>query len=259
MDDRILIFVLAGVLNGLVTGTTGANGMVLILSILMMAGVGIHETIGTCLAVQVFTMTTALITRATRSELSGRLVLVLCVPAISASFAGAKLALRVPGALLEGLVMGLLLVVGLLLLRPRSTMTTRIAEDRGHDVRPGALARMGLVGTVSGGLAGLVGGGGNIVVANAVHKLLGLPFRSAVALSLCLGITAATLGVVPYLLDDRLDASIVPWVLAPALVAAWMSSRWSHRVSVPTIRRIQGAYLMIVATALAARACSGGG
>ncbi len=254
MEARIPLLIVAGLLNGAVTGTTGANGMVLILSFLVMLGLGIHETIGICLVVQLFTMSTALAAVRTRTAVSWRLALVLCVPASVASLVGAKVALRIPGAVLEALVIGLLLCVGLLLLRARKSPSDAEAGDAVETPRRGALVRVGAVGVISGGMAGMVGGGGNIVVANALNRVLGLPFRRAVALSLCLGITSAALGSMPYLLERRVDPTVAIWVLVPALIAAWVTSRWSHRVSIPIIRRIQGVYLTVVATMLAVRA-----
>jgi uncharacterized membrane protein YfcA len=106
---------------------------------------------------------------------------------------------------------------------------------------------------LSGFLAGLLGGGGNIVVANALYKVLKVPFRRAVALSLCLGVLSAISGVLPYLHAGRVDLALAPWILIPALGLAWFSSGYAITVPIDKIRRGQGLYLVVVAVILAGR------
>ncbi|MCB9780205.1 MAG: sulfite exporter TauE/SafE family protein [Alphaproteobacteria bacterium] len=251
MNPIVLVF--AGASSGAVTGLTGGSGVSVLLSILLLAGFDVHAVIGVCLATQVLTMSTALLPQARAEGLPWLLVPVLCLPAVPCSWLGARLALRLPGSVLEAIVAAALLVIGGMLLRTRKERAPREAQAHGA----GRLGAVGLVGGLSGLVAGLFGGGGNVVVANALHALLGMPFRRAVALSLCLGVVSTATGVLPYLQAGRVDLSLAPWVLIPGVIAAPLVSRWATRIPVAVVRRSQGAYLVLVAAVLAARLVGG--
>ncbi|MCB9685952.1 MAG: sulfite exporter TauE/SafE family protein [Alphaproteobacteria bacterium] len=246
---QLAILVVAGAASGVVTGLTGGNGFSVVMAGLLLAGFDVHAAIGLCLGTQVFSMAAALWPQARADGLPWALVPLVCLPAIPGSLAGAALALRLPSEVLQAIVAAGVLLIGVSLLRAREREER--AEPR--ETSRARLVGVGAIGAASGLLAGLFGGGGNIVVANALYAFVGLPFRRAVALSLCLGIVSAGSGVLPYLQAGRLDPTLAPWLVLPALVVAPVVSHLATRVPVAVVRRLQGGFLVVVALVLVTR------
>ncbi|MEZ4320725.1 MAG: sulfite exporter TauE/SafE family protein [Myxococcota bacterium] len=248
----IAALVLAGALSGAVTGVTGGNGMSVMLSVLLLLGLPVHEVIGVCLAVQAVTMAAAFVPLVRSVGLDWELVPVICLPAVALSWVGARVALWMDADALVWVVAVALAAIGGLLLRAKGGPDQAV-ETGAIRHRSSQLAAISAAGGLSGFLAGLLGGGGNILVANALYKGLGVPFRRAVALSLCLGVVAAASGAGPYVLEGRVDPTVAPWMLVPALIVASTSGHWATTLPVAHVRRAQGLYLVAVAAILVAR------
>ncbi|MBT9314060.1 sulfite exporter TauE/SafE family protein [Leptothoe spongobia] len=248
-----MIYIIAGIVNGLVTGFTGANGMAVVLSILLLAGVNVHSVIGLCLSIQVFTMAATLIPLVQQVGLAMELIPVICIPAMVASYGGAKVSLQMPERFLEVLAVVLLLIVGVSLLKSKSSTSRTNSTAKPSQLNSQIFAKIGFTGAASGFMAGLVGGGGNIIVATALNRMLGVAFRRAMALSLCLGISAAAMGVIPYLQSGQIDLWAAGKMLIPGILSAGLSSHWSRQVPINRIRRMQGLYLLGIATLLTIR------
>ena len=247
--------VVAGLLSGVVSGLTGANGMGIVLSVLLLSGHQIHEVIGLCLLSQIFTMSTAAFALTRSTKLRWRLLPALCVPSAFFAVVGAKVALRIPKDPLTVMIIVGIGVIGLMLVRAKRKHHDEPPEDAHPSTK--AYAIVGVTGGLSGFMAGLAGGGGNIIVANALHKLLALRFHQAVLLSLCLGVVSAALGSSPYILEGRVDLAHAPLIIAPALVSAWIAAGYNTKFDPVTIKRIQGWYLLFIAGILALRHFAG--
>lgn len=245
----IAVLVLAGLASGSVTGLTGGNGMSVMMSILLVAGLPVHEVVGVCLLVQAFTMGVALVPLVRTAGLAQELVPVLCLPALALSWVGARVALWTDPRVLLWAVTVALGLIGALLLRAKHDRP----EPTPRDLEARDLASIGALGGASGFLAGMLGGGGNIVVANVLYGGMGIPFRRALALSLCLGVVAALSGSLPYVLEGRVDLALAPWILSPSLGATWIAGRYAARLPIHQVRRAQGAHLTAVALLLVAR------
>jgi uncharacterized membrane protein YfcA len=95
-----LVDFLAGALMGAVTGLTGANGMSVLVSVLVLAGNRIHDVVGLCLATQIVAMAAAAVPQVQTQGVSWRIVGMLCPPAAVAAFVGARVALAIPAVVL---------------------------------------------------------------------------------------------------------------------------------------------------------------
>jgi uncharacterized protein len=248
----VIWLVLAGTAGGILTGLTGANGVGVLMSVLLLGGNDPRAAVALTLVAQLFTMSAALvpILRVARPSLASWLW--LAVPAMGGAWAGARGSHAIPEDWIRGLLIVGLVVVGGMLLRSKPRKEPEEPAKAARSSR-GALG-LPLLGGLSGLLAGLVGGGGNIIVTNALYGGLGVPFRQALGLSMGLGALSAAVGATTYFLSGDVLASQIPWIAAPALVSAGLTARLSLRVSVPRIRRMQGLYLLAAAALIAVRA-----
>lgn len=240
----VLIF--AGTLNGIITGLTGANGMAVLMSILLLAGFKVHNVIGMCLVIQIFTMFAALYPMCKKTQLQWKVILLIGIPATGFSFLGANLALQVSGHTLTTFIIIVMFIFGIMLLRSGKKEENNQKEAKDNSLSKKKYFLLTIAGSMSGFMAGLVGGGGNIIVANVLHRLLGLAFRQAVAISLSLGIIAAFVGSIPYVRNGYVGLDNSLFILVPAVFFAWILAHHSHRIDIHLIRRIQGSYLLIV-------------
>lgn len=246
----LLPLLLAGPLAGLVTGLTGGNGVGVVASVLLLGGVSAHSVVGLCLLVQLFTMGTTMVPMVRASQPPMALVGYLAVPAVACAILGAALALRLPeGAIRAALIVGLGLT-GLTLVRAKERPRDGAPDEAGRKLNGAGLLGVAVAGAGSGLAAGTIGGGGNIIVANALYAGLGVPFRQAVAASLVLGVLAAAAGLPSYLGAGAITLSQGAAIVLPAIPAALLAARLALRVRVVRVRRMQGAYLLFVTALL---------
>jgi uncharacterized membrane protein YfcA len=144
--------------------------------------------------------------------------------------------------------------MGVALLRKKSAPIA-VEPSRFVEAAPRPLGLVALTGAVGGLVIGVVGGG-NIFVAQALHRIVGVPFRRALAMALALGLVAAILGATPYVLAHRVDLAAAPAVILPALLSARLTGALATRVEPRRIQQAQGVYVLAMALVIAARAVS---
>jgi uncharacterized membrane protein YfcA len=130
--------------------------------------------------------------------------------------------------------------------------------DTHREVRQGAPEAVLAEGKTSEQVAGIVsallGVGGGTVKVPAMHLVMGVPLRVAVATSnLMIGVTASASAVL-YLARGAVD----PWLAGPVVLGVFagasVASRAAHRVPVAVLRLLFVAVLGYVALEMAARA-----
>jgi uncharacterized membrane protein YfcA len=253
---EIPVFIAAGLLNGIITGLTGGNGMAVLMSILLLAGLKVHNIIGLCLVVQVITMFSTFFIFSSRVKPPVFLIPFLVIPALFSSFGGARLALVTPEKTLTFCVIAVLVLASFLLLRSARREKNQTSVEKPPQTPTDLnkkLPFVAFVGSLSGFAAGLVGGGANIIVANILAGKKVVKFQQAVALSLCLGVLAATIGSVPYVSAGRVNFSALPFLILPALLAASVTARYASRIPTAKVRQSQGVYLLTVVLILSLR------
>src|SRR6185369_10145854 len=122
--------VLAGVLNGAITGLTGSNAVAAILSVLLLAGYKVHDVIGLCLVTQIFTLSATLVPAARAEGLPRAATALLCAPAAVFAYAGGTVGLRVPGPVLTAVIASVLGIMGVALLRGKSAPRSGASPHR---------------------------------------------------------------------------------------------------------------------------------
>lgn len=115
--SSLAIIVLVGFLVGMMTGTIGVGGGFLIVpALVLLAGVSIHQAIGTSLLVISVTTAAGYAGYAGRFDIPWKFLGIFAAIAVSGSLAGVTLSQRVPAAKLKRAFATLLIVIGALML-----------------------------------------------------------------------------------------------------------------------------------------------
>ena len=133
VDSAALVLLLGfiGLATGGLTGLTGASGMSILISGLLMVGCEIREVIGLTFLVTLVNSLTSVIPYWRRQLIDRRLAASLAVPAMVAVIAGHQLAEGVPDAWLRTVMLVALFGAGL-----RITLS-RSMEQENSEMRPG--------------------------------------------------------------------------------------------------------------------------
>ena len=237
---RDVLTVLLGVLTGVASAAFGVGGAVLSTPGVRALGASALTAVGTTLP-SILPSAISGTARYVRERLVDWRVVRWTVPfGIAASVGGSLLSRKVPGEghwlmLLTALLLALTAVRMAPSARPAGGEAERLSEpvatvERPRRDSPTALAA---VGTVAGGLSGLLGVGGGVVMVPAYSEGLGIPLKTAIATSLvCVGafavpgtITHAVIGTVDWRFAILLAVGVVPGARMGAALAIRATDR----------------------------------
>lgn len=247
--EKIILLIIAGVIAGSLTGLTGANGMGIIITLLLLAGKSTLDAIGTCLLVQVVVMAIALIPYIKAKKLNLLLLALLAVPAVIFVFAGSRLASQSPETIITFLIILVLFTTGLRLLFARPK---KVDSDEGPVPSLTLKTRVLLLlsGMVIGFVTGLVGGGGTVIVINALNKFFKIPFKKAFATGLALTMISSFFGAANYFSAGNINLLESLYIILPAVLAVSIASKYTVNIKIFIIKRVQGVYLVFISILL---------
>ena len=235
---RLAEFLLLGVSAGAIGALTGIGGGLIITPVLtLVAGVPIHQAIGTSLCCVIATSSGAAANYVEHRLSDIRLGMTLEL----ATTAGA-----VSGALVAGLMSreALAVLFSLLLLYASAAMirrTLRDGETEPSETQPYKVKRLplGLVGSAGAGIvSGLLGIGGGPVKVPLMYLVMGVPFKVATATSnFMMGVTAAASAFIYY---SRGDVRLL--ITAPIAIGAYVGANLGTHI----MRRAASRWLVLL-------------
>ncbi len=175
------------------------------------------------------------------------------LPGMAGSYLGATLAGFVSGSLQLVVFAGLMLVAGVMMLRP-----PRLVEGL---TRRRAIWKIAIDGVVVGMITGFVGVGGGFMIVPALVLLGGLPMSKAIGTSLFIIALKSASGFVKYLdvLDDlglSLDWQVIGIFTALGIVGSFVGNLISTRVPQAALRRGFAIFLFVIGTFIVLRSLS---
>lgn len=233
-----LVLILS-VFVGLSLGLLGGGGSILTLPILLYAAdMPGKEAIASSLVVVAMTAAFGALQHARRGHVRLRTGLHFAAAAMVGAFAGGRVAERLPTTwLLAGFAV-VMLVAGLMMLRPRQE-TPETASASGP--------KLAFVGAGVGLMTGMVGAGGGFVVVPALTLLGGISMRAAIGTSLMVIALQSTAGLLGHLKYVQLDWPLMSAVTASALAGSIVGSKLAHRLSIVSLRRGFAFFVMAMA------------
>ena len=246
-----VLLVCIGSLTGLLTGLTGASGMSVLISALLLVGLDIRDVIGLTFAVTLTNATTAMIPYIRQGQWDRRLALAIGLPATGAVFIGNAIGRGVPSTGLTALMAVALLGIGIrFLFFQRASPLTSEAVDACPRAPTAALVLMGVVIGVA---MGMMGGGGSIFISASLILLFHIPLRIALGTSIVIMGMAAVPGVALNVAQTHLNLTHAALLVVPGAVAAVIGASIANRVSERTVQLVLGSYLVIVSSVLLLR------
>jgi uncharacterized membrane protein YfcA len=232
----------AALVVGLLIGTVGVGGILLVPALAYFGGLSVHAAAATALFTFIFTgiLGTALFQR--RGSIDWRLTKPVCAGALVFSFLGAWAAARIGAQALALVIAAIVIFAGVYILLPSRRQGYR--DGRASSDRAMLLG----VGAVSGFGSGLSGAGGPLFSV-PIMVLAGFVPLAAVGTGQVLQIVAAVFGTVGNLTYGTIEFRLAAWLTVFELAGVAAGVRIAHAVSVGTMRRV-AAVLCIVVGAL---------
>lgn len=245
-DGLLGILILIGLATGLLTGLTGASGMSILITALLLTGIEIRQIIGLTFVVTLVNSAIAVGAYWKHRHVDARSGILVAMPAIGAVFVGHLFSRTVEPTSLTGLMLVCLFLVGIkFLTTPEDARQHAATPDR----RPhsGALV---LLGCVAGFVMGIMGGGGAVFISVALMIGFKMETKTAIGTSILIMGLAAIPGVISHWQSETIEISYAVSILASSIPAAFAASWYANRISKRRIKQLLGVYLVSISTLL---------
>ena len=245
----MLLALLGALAIGLSLGLLGSGGSILTVPVLhYLIGQPEKLAIGGSLLVVGLIAAAACVPYARHRQVDWRNVAWFGLPGMAGAWLGAWLAHWVPGST------QLALFAGVMLAAAWRMLWAGVTHRPDHEAR-----RITVVagGSAVGLLSGLVGVGGGFLIVPALVLLAGVPMASAVGTSLAVIALNSFTGFAKYLgvlgaQGLQLDWSVLLAVAAVGIVGSFAGNRLGRRLPQATLRRVFGAFLVLMGLFVAA-------
>ncbi|MGH2829076.1 MAG: sulfite exporter TauE/SafE family protein [Actinomycetota bacterium] len=258
------ILVAIGCTTGFLAGLLGAGGGFATVVLLLAAGAGAHEAVGTSLIFTVVVGAWGTAVHLRRGTASPWLAVALGLPSAATALVGAQAAEALSDRALVLWFAALTLIVAVAFLARPTQDPESAVVDAVADPRPGSLrlemrptTRL-VVGAMGGGaviglLKGLFGVGGGFLLVPFMVLVLAVPEHLAVGSSLFAILIGSIAGGIRHASYGNVDWEML-WPLLPGGVAgSWIGAVMVRRVSAQTIRRAFVALMLASAAFLIAK------
>lgn len=238
MVSQAMLLIGLGLLAGLLIGSVGIGGVILVPALVFFGQVPIHDAIAGAMMSYIFTGFVGTLVYARAKSIRWEMVGWLWAGAMPAALAGALAANAASAPLLEVLI-GLLTVSSGL-----HTLLSGAAQDvqEGTTVsKPG----LGLIGAITGFASAISGTGGPLVLV-PILMWLHLPVLTAVGLSQVIQLPIALLASAGNWYSGRLDLTLGGLLSVGVVLGAWGGARIAHAVPRATLRRMVSIVLVVV-------------
>jgi len=235
----------AGLLIGVLIGSTGIGGVLLVPFLVHALGFRVQSAVAVALWSYLFSGLLAIALYWRRGSIPARPAMWLCAAAIPGAYLGAEALAVVPGKVVEGLIAGVLLLGGIHTLR-RGQETT--PQDR---TPPGPWTLVGL-GGLTGFASALLGAGGAFLLVPLLVAL-GEPVLLAVGLGQAIQVPISAVASVANLRAGRIDLA-AGWILVVALsVGIAVGTPLAHGLSQRALRRLVSLAMLVAAVMMLGR------
>lgn len=240
------ILLVIGVATGVLTGLTGASGMSILISSLLLAGIDIRQVIGLTFVVTLVNATIAVGPYWKHGHVDARCGMLVAVPAIVMVMIGHAFSRSVETSWLTILMIVCLFLVGAKFL---ASPNDKERDAASPNARPNSFWLI-LMGCAAGFVMGLMGGGGAVFIAAALMLLFKMEAKTAIGTSIFIMGLAAVPGVVAHWRSETIEISFAVAILASAIPAAFGASWYANRIPTPLVKRLLGVYLVVISTVM---------
>jgi uncharacterized membrane protein YfcA len=227
---------------GLLIGTVGVGGVLMVSFLALFGGLTIHQAAATSLFSFLFTGILGTWLYQRRGSIAWHITLPVCAGAIVFGFLGAALAAVIDARPLAMIIAGVIMFAGIYIFIPQPS--TRRHRD-GHDEK----LLLATVGAASGFGSGFSGAGGPLFSVPIMVILRYAPL-TAVATSQVLQIVAATSGSLENARRGFIDFEVALIITVFELAGVIAGVRLAHVASAVALRRLAGALCVVTGAIL---------
>lgn len=246
--SQILLYILFGVVGGMLSGLVGVGGgIIFVPALVYAAGWDIKEAVAASLIIIVFSSLSGTI-RNQRSQdpADWKWTLYFSLTVAPSSLIGVAVSRFSPEALVETIFALLLLALAYPTARGRGDL-----EEGAQKIPTWTVFVAGIfVGTLS----GLVGVGGGVVMVPLMVLGLGLTAKRAVSTSLAVIMFTGFVGAVGYIATGFDRIAEVPPIIVGSIVGAWLGVKVRDPLPEKAISAVFGVFMVVVAVRTLAEA-----
>lgn len=236
-----------GLIIGVLVGTTGIGGVLLVPALVFLWGFDIHVAVATAMAAFMLGGFTAALLYGRRGSIDWRTAGWLCAGAMPAAFLGTYAMAAVPALVLELGIAAFIIAAGANALRRRMTITDRPAPA------PMALVAIGVF---TGAVSALSGTAGPITLL-PILLWLRLPVLAAVGLAQAIQFPITLLASVGNIVEGRVDVAVAAVVAVTVVVGILVGTRIAHGITTATLASLVAAVLVATGVLMAVRVIFG--
>jgi hypothetical protein len=232
---------------GLLIGTVGVGGVLMVSYLALFAGLTIHQAAATSLFTFLFTGILGTWLYQRRGSIDWRISIPVCAAALVFGFLGAAVAAIIDARPLAIIIALVIIAAGIYIFIP-----PKPAAQPRDGSNPGEKWLLASIGAASGFGSGFSGAGGPLFSVPLMVILRYVPL-TAVATSQVLQIVAATSGSISNMTNDFVDFRIASIVTSFELLGVIVGVRLAHIASALVLRRLAGALCVLTGGLLLAR------
>ncbi|MDH3282822.1 MAG: sulfite exporter TauE/SafE family protein [Gammaproteobacteria bacterium] len=238
-----LVLIGIGLVVGILIGSIGIGGVLLVPSLNYLADVPIHVAIASVMFSYLFSGMVGATMFARRGSIRWSMAGWLCLGAMPGAYVGAAAVSMTPAAVLELLIATIMIAVGVNALIERGESTA----DRVWSPR-----QLMLLGTISGFGSSMTGTGGPLVLV-PILIWLKTPVLMSVGLSQVIQLPIAALATVGNWVHGTIDFKLGLMVALTLIVGVFVGARISHAVSSKSLKRLVSLVMVGVGAALVSK------
>ncbi len=241
-----MIWLLAvAVLVGVLVGSVGVGGILLIPALNWLAALSIQASMATALFTFIFTGIVGTFFFQRRGSIDWAVTVPVCAGGALFGFVGAWANAKLDAQVLSMILAALIVLVGAYTL---FTGTKRLSPTfHGRPRRQQLL--LFCIGTVTGFASGLTGVGGP-AISVPVMVLFGFPALTAIGTSQVIQILAALSGSIGHLAHGSIDLRLAALLTAFEIIGVWIGVHVAHAVDALLLRRAVAALCILVGAGL---------
>ena len=235
-----LVLIGVGLVVGILIGSIGIGGVLLVPSLNYLAGIPIHMGIASVMFSYLFSGLVGATMFARRGSIRWSMAGWLCLGAMPGAYAGAAAVSLTPAAMLEFLIATIMVVVGANALIERDEPTATRSWSAGQLITLGAISGLG---------SSMTGTGGPLVLV-PILIWLKTPVLMSVGLSQVIQLPIAALATVGNWVHGSIDFRLGLMVALTLMTGVVVGARISHAVSSKALKRLVAVVMVGVGSAM---------
>lgn len=248
MWELLLGIALVGILDGVIAGTMGASGCMLIVPVLSLVGVEIKAAFGTSLLVDTIGSSVVAYTYHQHKNVNVKQIgLWLTIGQVIGAQVGCAFAEMIPSLSLEAAYSIFLIIIGVYMWR-RERKTKSSVSHKGVKISSPTLLAVfsALIGLALGPISVLFGGGGGGITLMVLLFVFGFPIHKAVGTSAMVQVAHALSGAVGYATRGHIDIFYGLIVIIGVVIGGRLAAKYANKIKEEKFSKLAGTIFVIL-------------